>query len=159
MTIPDEKSKIQDATNTVVSQAENIAPMIDKTYIQALIKQESSDGTDDKNRKNNAGKYGWLVGFTKDTLKEIQNQSKKTDKYKNLFNSMPGFDTPEDAMKSALIYSQFLMRDHTKEQKTGKREWKNINAQELYKLYNGNASPKGVENFKSHFDSLKNSIN
>jgi hypothetical protein len=66
---------------------------------------------------------------------------------------MPGFETPEDALKSAIIYSQFLLRDHTKEQlpsSTGK-EWKNISAAELYKLYNGGGNKRAKEDFESRW--------
>ncbi len=149
----DEVKKIMEATSTVYKEAEKIAPKIDKEYIKALVRQESTDGTNDKNRKGDQGKYGWLVGFTKDTYKNIENKAKTSEKWTNLLKSIPGFDTPEDAIRSALIYSQFLLRDHTKEQKTGRREWKEIPAHELYKLYNGNASPKGVEKFKEYFNS------
>lgn len=128
--------------------------MIDKKYIETLVKQESSDGTDDKNRKLDQGKYGWLVGFTIPTYKNIVEKAKTQKKYKNLLYSMAGFDTPEDAIKSALVYSQFLLRDHTKEQQTGKREWKDINATQLYKLYNGGGSPKGVKLFEEKFNAL-----
>lgn len=152
--VQDEKHLVSEALSKVVNQAEHIAPMIDKKYIETLVKQESSNGNDDRNRKLDAGKYGWLVGFTKSTLKEIEDKSNSSQKWLNLKNSISGFDTPEDAIKSALVYSQFLLRDHTKEQQTGKREWKNINATQLYKLYNGNASPKGVESFDSHFNSM-----
>lgn len=150
----DEKVAIPKAIEKVVEQAENIAPMIDKKYIQALVKQESSDGTDDVHRKYDQGKYGWLVGFTIPTYKNIVEKAKTQKKYKNLLDSMAGFDTPEDAIKSALVYSQFLLRDHTKEQQTGKREWKDINATQLYKLYNGGGSAKGVKSFDVKFNSL-----
>lgn len=150
----DEATQIKEATSSVYSQAEKIAPMIDKNYIKALVMQESSDGTDDSNRKNDQGKYGWLVGFTKPTYANIVNKAKTMKKYKNLLDSMSGFDTPEDAIKSALIYSQFLLRDHTKEQQTGKREWQDITATQLYKLYNGGGSPKGVVGFDKKFSDL-----
>lgn len=150
----DEKVAIPKAIEKVVEQAENIAPMIDKKYIQALVKQESSDGTDDIHRKYDQGKYGWLVGFTIPTYKNIVEKAKTQKKYKNLLDSMAGFDTPEDAIKSALVYSQFLLRDHSKEQKTGKREWKNINATQLYKLYNGGGSAEGVKLFDQKFKEL-----
>lgn len=126
--------------------------MIDKNYIKTLIAQESSNGTDDRNRKYDQGKYGWLVGFTKPTYQNIVEKAKTQKKYRNLLSSMSGFDTPENAIKSALVYSQFLMRDHTKEQETGKREWKDITATELYKLYNGGGSPKGVVSFDQKFN-------
>lgn len=150
----DEATQIKEASSSIVDKAENIAPMIDKNYIKALIKQESSDGTDDSNRKYDQGKYGWIVGFTKPTYANIVNKAKTMKKYRNLLDSMSGFDTPEDAMKSALVYSQFLLRDHTKEQQTGKREWQDITATQLYKLYNGGGSPKGVVSFDKKFNDL-----
>jgi hypothetical protein len=149
----DEKVAIPKAIQSVVDQAENIAPMINKKYIETLVKQESSDGTDPSNRKYDQGKYGWLVGFTKPTYKNIVEKAKTQKKYKNLLDSMAGFDTPEDAIKSALVYSQFLMRDHTKEQQTGKREWRDITATQLYKMYNGGGSAEGVKQFHKKFNS------
>ena len=153
-----EEDKIKTAIENVYDQAENIAPMIDKNYIKTLIAQESSNGTDDRNRKYDQGKYGWLVGFTKPTYQNIVEKAKTQKKYRNLLSSMSGFDTPENAVKSALVYSQFLLRDHTKEQETGKREWKNITATELYKLYNGGGSPKGVVSFDQKFNEMLSSL-
>lgn len=151
---PEEVKQISSSLDSVYKNAESIAPMIHKDYIRTLVQQESSNGTDDKHRKEDAGKYGWVVGFTKGTFNDINNKAKTSLKYKNLKNSLPGFDTPEDAIKSALVYSNFLMRDHTKEQKTGKREYKNITATELYKMYNGGGSLKGVESFDKKFSTL-----
>lgn len=151
---PEEVKQISSSLDSVYNNAETIAPMIHKDYIKKLVEQESSTGTNDKYRKDDAGKYGWVVGFTKGTYNDILNKAKTSQKYKNLKSSLPGFDTPEDAIKSALIYSNFLMRDHTKEQTTGKREYKNITATELYKLYNGGGSKKGVESFHKSFSAL-----
>lgn len=151
---PEEVSQVTASLDSVYKNAESIAPMINKDYIKTLVQRESSNGTNDEHRDADQGKYGWLVGFTKPTFADIQAKAKTSQKYKNLIASLPGFDTPEDAMKSALIYSNFLLRDHTKEQKTGKREYKNITATELYKLYNGGGSASGVKAFDKEFGAI-----
>lgn len=149
-----EVADINSSLEKIHAKAENIAPMIDPDYIKVLVDQESSNGKNQLNRQGDQGKYGWLVGFTKDTYDEIKSKSKTSTKWKNLYDSLAGFDTPEDAMKSALIYSQFLLRDHTKEQETGKREWKDLTPVQLYEKYNGGGSKAGVESFKKKFSSL-----
>lgn len=151
---PEEVKTINTSLDSVYMNAEKIAPMIHKDYIKTLVQRESSGGVDDTHRDADAGKYGWVVGFTKPTLQDIKTKAKVSQKYKNLIESLPGFDTPEDAIKSALIYSNFLMRDHTKEQTTGKREYKKINATQLYKLYNGGGSPAGVKAFDKEFSAI-----
>lgn len=151
---PEEVKQVGTSLDSVYKDAEKIAPMINKDYIRTLVQRESSGGTNDQNRNSDHGNYGWVVGFTKPTYQNIVKKAETSQKYKNLISSMPGFDTPEDAIRSALIYSTFLLRDHTKEQTTGKREYKKINAAELYKLYNGNGSPEGVKAFEKEFGNL-----
>lgn len=155
---PEEVKKISASLDSVYKEAEKIAPMINKDYIKTLVQRESSNGTNDEHRDADEGRYGWIVGFTKPTYKDIVNKAKTSQKYRNLLALMPGFDTPDNAIKSALIYSNFLLRDHTKEQTTGKREYKKINAAELYKLYNGNGSPQGVKAFEKEFGTLATSF-
>ena len=154
---PEEQKQIDDATSTIFSQAKTIAPNINENYIKALIQVESTGGANDKNRKADAGKYGWLVGFTKSDWKGIQDKAKTSLKWKNLKAKMPpNLDTPENAIKAALVWSEYKLRDHTKEQLPGVegKQWKDITATELYKLYNGNASPAGVKNFDKVFNDL-----
>jgi hypothetical protein len=149
-----EVGTIQKSINNVVGQSEKLAPMIDKKYIKALVQQESSSGQNESNRKNDQGEYGWLVGFTKDTFAGIQKQAETQEKYKNILKQL-NFDTPDNAMKSALAYSNFLLRDHTKEQETGKREYKNLTAAQLYKKYNGGGSVAGVKQFEALFNDIQ----
>jgi hypothetical protein len=149
----EELAKIDSAIEKITKESETIAPMISRKYIKTLVDQESSLGRNELHRTGDEGKYGWVVGFTKDTWEDINKKAKTSKKWSNLRNSMPGFETPEDALKSAIIYSQFLLRDHTKEQlpsSTGK-EWKNISAAELYKLYNGGGNKRAKEDFESRW--------
>ena len=151
----EEVANIKKAKNNYYKTVESEFPMINKDYLKTLVARESSDGTNDTNRNADYGKYGWLVGFTKPTYQAIADQAKKSTKWKRLKDSIDaaGFDTPERAMRSAMLYSEYRLRDHTKEQKTGEREYKNINATQLYKLYNGGGSHKGVLSFEKEFNS------
>lgn len=58
-------------------RAYEIYPEIPRGLLETILMQESSMGTDDRNRTANAGKYGWLGGITKtgrwsDMIKEPQ---------------------------------------------------------------------------------------
>ena len=131
-------------------------PFVPNNFIKILVDQESSNGKDKKNEKYDQGKYGYLVGFTKDTYKDIVEKAKTQKRYKNLLKNIK-FDTPEQAIRSATAYANHLMRDFgtDKNLKDGTTP-KKIDAIELYKRYNGNASPNGVLLFAEKLGNLTN---
>ena len=147
----EDTQKIDEGFKKVSQGIEQKYPMIDKKYLKTLIEQESTSGKNDVNREYGQGKYGWVVGFTKSTYNDFKKRAETSQKAKALFDKLK-FDTPEQAMESAMEYSQYLLRDHTKEQKTGEREWKKITAGELYKMYNGGGSKTAKPDFEEKFN-------
>lgn len=132
-------------------------PYVPANWVKALVDQESSNGLDKRHEKLSHGKYGYLVGFTKGTYDDIVRQASTSERYKNLLAKL-SFDTPEEAIKSAAVYANHLMRDFgeaggLKDGTTPKA----IDPVELYRRYNGGGSNLGVELFKKKLKALEQS--
>lgn len=148
------EAQAQTVEEKVQPKKENKKNFVPENFIDILVDQESSNGKDKRNEKYDQGKYGWLVGFTKGTYADIKEKAKTSERYKNLYAQMK-FDTPEQARASAEAYAHFLMRDFgTKGALKDGTTPKNIDAKELYRLYNGNGSPEGVESFGKKYEAL-----
>lgn len=125
----------KDDKTGALNPPKELKPMLDKAYqtypevprglIEAVLMQESSMGTNDKHRNDDAGKYGWLLGITKDGTygDMVKNPSiytglKDVEKWQDIDkissaiavsasilaqkirNNFPnGVNTPEDALK------------------------------------------------------------
>ena len=74
---------------------------------KALVDAESSGGADRRNEKLDAGKFGWLVGFTKGTYNDIVKKAKTDKRYKELLPKID-LDTREGAINSAFEFMKFL---------------------------------------------------
>lgn len=99
------------------------------TYVlQAIMAQESSMGTNKKNEKLDAGKYGWLTGFTKVATSEL-------DRNKIKYN----LDTPLGALDATAKFINLKMdlRNKGKVYKTY-TDWVKF----YNERYNAGASPK-----------------
>lgn len=144
---------IDDSKTYTVNLTPRAGSFVPKDWLKVMIAQESSNGKDKTNAKGDAGKYGYLVGFTKGTLEGIKEQAKTSQRYKNLLAKL-SFNTPQEAIDSAEAYAHHLMRDFgSKGEKDGTTP-KNIDAVELYKAYNGGGSAKGVKLFAEKMDNV-----
>jgi len=129
-------------------------PYVPANWIKALVDQESSNGIDKRHENLSHGKFGYLIGFTKGTYDDIVRQAKTSERYRNLLAKL-AFDTPEEAIKSAAVYANHLMRDfgETGNLKDGTTP-KDIDLVELYRRYNGGGSDLGVELFEKKLKAL-----
>lgn len=81
--------------------------LLDNKWAEAVFQAESSGGANRKNEFNDAGKFGWTVGFTKGTYNGIVAKAKAGDqRYIDLLKKID-LDTEEGAKQSAVEYANF----------------------------------------------------
>lgn len=156
-----EIERIQQAVEDVANNTNTIAPGVSPYYIKTLVAQESATGNNEDSREYDAGKYGWVVGFTKGTLEGIKKQAKTQKRYANLLEEMGGesaFNTPEGAVKAALVFSYFLTRNFTKENSQpegeNKRFYEPVDAALMYEKYNGGGNKNAKQDFRKLWGTL-----
>ena len=131
-------AKADTATSTKAAPAEEYAPAIKKAYdmypeipkgmLEMILNQESSNGTNTKNATKDAGKFGYLMGLTKGTLKDHVEQAKATKKFKAYETDKNGVylnkgvdtaNTPNGAILAAASYlAKRIKNEHLKDGET-----------------------------------------
>jgi len=81
--------------------------LLDNNWADAVYKAESSGGTNTTNKNNDAGKFGWTVGFTKGTYNEIVSKAKTDKRYKSLLSQIDLDSGVEQAKASAIALANF----------------------------------------------------
>lgn len=112
-----------------------------------IVDVESSGGTDDRNRELDAGKYGWLVGFTKGTYNDIVRLAKTDKRYKELLSKID-LDTEEGAKNSAVEYMKVLNNRYDIKGNIIGQEYDNWDDVYL-KLYNATGNKEVEKNWNS----------
>lgn len=164
--LQEESNKIQDSSflNTPVDKVVNTLKCAEsfcgneeafKNYI-AKKAPWRLDLEDAEDKYGNAGKFGWVVGFTVGTRDDIEKMAKEGDiRYQKLLKKL-NFDTEENAIKSALEYWKFRNTAHDKSGKPIGNKYEDI--EEAYvNIYNASDVASGDrakarENWKTHFN-------
>jgi len=115
-----------DAHAAVVASRNDLPPAL----LTAVLEKESSYGTNTKNKANDVGKYGWLVGFTKTAAKEF-------DRLGMTYNT----NTVKGAIQAAADYLNLMQK-----------RFKTSDPVELYMRYNGTNSPGVRSKFQQIYE-------
>lgn len=113
-----------------ISEAYRQNPSLPKGFLEAALNQESSVGTDTRNRNNDVGRYGYLVGFTNQTAKDP-----------SVSKLGLNFDTPGSAIMSAAKYMSYINQIH--DEKGNVKGYIN-DPVKLYQRYNGGVQTASV---------------
>lgn len=104
-----------------------------------------------KNKYGDAGKYGWVVGFTVGTMDDIEKRAKNGDKRYIKLLSKLNFDTQENAKNSAMHY--FIHKNTVHDKNGNPSGLKEENLEDAYvNQYNAsNDREQARKNWRTHF--------
>jgi hypothetical protein len=144
--VKEEKSK-----DITPKKKPEVNDVLDDKFAEAIFQSESSGGTNKLNELNDAGKYGWAVGFTPRTYEDIKLKASQGDKrYIELYKKIDLDTSIESAKKSALEYAKFRNIVWGKDAKPTGEYWYE-DPVDIYNHRYSSSSPEVKKNFQNNY--------